>query len=335
MPFSGSTRLQLSLLLYVNSPNWFYGFNFHPRCLDGSVTRLFIDSAWLHRDIKWDISVLFMIWESYWDSEITNCWQWKFILCVHVVLICCGLAACRPSAVCNMISSRPCLVSPLFAWRKCSVRAFVLTTFSATDIVMLELFPFCFLSARVGPKFEDLNVTWNCFRQFFLIFDSTGFFFLHFTVSGLKHLFKIIRTNFENMWFCCHAQYILMTALCVLNLCLLPLLHLYTGHLPMNQCILLLFNLSTIDRNELSAYVQSLRKRKTGIYYPCVLSLWEHCKWNDWNCVAPLSLLRMLPIIDCAYMHGPLQLGSTFYTVLLKRCLHTQHLWEYSWLHVN
>lgn len=60
----------------------------------------------------------------------------------------------------------------------------------------------CFLSARVRPKFEDLNVTWNCFRQFFLIFDSTGLFFLHFTVSGLKHLFNIIRTNFVILWQC-------------------------------------------------------------------------------------------------------------------------------------
>lgn len=135
--------------------NWFYGFNFHPRCLIGSVPGLFIGPAWLHRDIKWDISVLFMIRESYWDSEITICWQWKFTLCVHMVLICCGLAACRPSAMCNMISSRPCLVSALVAWRKCSVRAFVLTTSTATDIAMLELFTLCTLSAHVRPKSED------------------------------------------------------------------------------------------------------------------------------------------------------------------------------------
>lgn len=45
-----------------------------PRRLEVTVTRLFISSTRLHGDIKWDISVLFMIRESYWDSEITICW---------------------------------------------------------------------------------------------------------------------------------------------------------------------------------------------------------------------------------------------------------------------
>lgn len=49
-------------------------FQLPPWRLEVTVTRLFISSTWLHRDIKWDISVLFMIRESYWDSEITICW---------------------------------------------------------------------------------------------------------------------------------------------------------------------------------------------------------------------------------------------------------------------
>lgn len=49
-------------------------FQLPPWRLEVTVTRLFISSTRLHRDIKWDISVLFMIRESYWDSEITICW---------------------------------------------------------------------------------------------------------------------------------------------------------------------------------------------------------------------------------------------------------------------
>lgn len=163
-------------LLYAKSPNWFYGFNFPPRCWIGSVPRLFIGSAWLHRDIRWDISVLFMMWESYWDSEITVCWQWKFILRLHMVLICGGLAACRPSAVCNMISSGLRLVSPLVASRKCSVRAFVLTTSAASALASLELFTLLHLICPRQAQFRrPLNVRGNCSRNVF-IFSSTFFF---------------------------------------------------------------------------------------------------------------------------------------------------------------